>query len=49
MMIRQKIIHNLPVMVEYIETEEKIFGPDLYTLKGGTTRKRPKVAVDDFI
>ena len=28
---------------------EKIFDPDVSTLKGTTTRKRPKVVVDYFI
>ena len=49
MMTRQNIINNLPVMVEDIEKEGKIFGPDVSTLKGITTTKRPKVVVDDFI
>ena len=48
-MIRQNIIQNLPVMAEDIEIAEKIFGPDVSTLKGITTRKRPKVVVDYFI
>ena len=49
MMTRQKIIQNLPVTVEDIEIEQKIFGPDVYKLKVRTTIKRPKVVVDDFI
>ena len=49
MMIRQKIIHNYPVTFEYIEISEKIFGTDVYTLKGRTIRRRPIVVVDDFI
>ena len=43
MMIRQNIIFNLPVTVEDIETSEKIFGADVYTLKGITTKQNPKV------
>ena len=35
-------------MVEDIEIAEKILGPDVYILKGRTTRQSPKVAVDDF-
>ena len=37
---------NLPVTVEDIEITEKIFGHDVYTLKGITTRQRPKLVVD---
>ena len=49
MMIRQNIIQNFPATVEDIEITEKILGPDVSTLKGRTTIKRPKVVVDDFI
>ena len=49
MMIRQNIINNLPVTVKYIEISEKIFGTDVSTLKGITTRKTPKVFVENFI
>ena len=49
MMTRQNIIQNLPVTVEDIEIEQKIFGPEVYTLKLRTTIQRPKVVVDDFI
>ena len=46
MMIRQNIINNFPVMVEYIEITDNIFDPDVSTLKGRTTRQRPKVVVE---
>ena len=49
MRIWQNIIHNFPVMVEDIEISERIFGPDVSTLKGRTTKQRPKVVVDGFI
>ena len=49
MMIRQNIIQNYPVTVEYIEIAEKIFGTDVSTLKVKTTRQRPKVVVNNFI
>ena len=49
MMIRKNIIQNSPVTVEDIEIAEKIFGPDVSTLKVKTTRQRPKVVVNDFI
>ena len=48
-MIRQNIIHNFPVTVEDIEIAEKIFGPDVYTLKRRTMRQIPKVDVEYFI
>ena len=49
MMIRWKVIHDFQLMVEYIEIEEMLFGPDLFTLKEIKTIGRPKVVVDDFI
>ena len=49
MMIRQNIIHNFPVMVEDVDIEEKIFGPDASTLKVITIRQTPTVVVDDFV
>ena len=42
MMIRKNIIDNFPVMVEYIEIEEKIFITDVYILKVRIMRKMPK-------
>ena len=48
-MIRKNIIHNLTVTVEDIVIEENIFGTYVSTLKGRTTRQRPKVFVDYFI
>ena len=49
MVIRQKIIQNCPVTVEDIGIAEKIFGNGVFTLKGITTRKIPKVVEYDFI
>ena len=49
MMIRQNMIHHLPVTVEDIEIVEKIFGPDVSTLNGITTIQRTQVVVDDSI
>ena len=48
-MIRQNIIQNCPVTVEDTEIAEKIFGPDVSTLKGITMRQGTKVVVGDFI
>ena len=47
--VSYNIIQNFSVTVEYIEIAEKIFVPDVYTLKGRITRQSPKVVVDDFI
>ena len=49
MMIRQNIIHNFPVTVEYIEIAKGIFGTDVSTLNGRTMIQIPKVVVDGFI
>ena len=49
MMIRQNIIQYFPVTVEEIDLSGKIFGPDVFILKGRTMRQRPKVVVHDFI
>ena len=47
-MISHNIVTSSPETVEDIKVSEKIFGPDVSTLKGRTTRQRPKVAVDIF-
>ena len=49
MMIRHNTIQSFPVTVEDIEIEEKLFGPDVYTLKGRTKIQSPKVVVYYFI
>ena len=49
MTTRQNIIQNGTITVVDIEIAEKIFGPDVSTLKGITTRQRPKVVVNYFI
>ena len=49
MTIRQNIIRNFPVTLEYIDIAENKFGPDVYTLNERTTRQRKKVVVDYFI
>ena len=47
--LRHNIIHNFPVTVEDIDIVDKIFGPDVSSLKAITTIQSPKVVVDDFI
>ena len=42
-------IQNCPVRVEDINIAENIFGPDMATLKGKSTRKTPKPVLQDWI
>ena len=47
--LRQNIIQNCPVTVEDVNIAKKIFGPDMGTLKGKTTRKKPKPVKSDTV
>ena len=47
--LRQNIIQNCPVTIEDFNLAEKIHGPDVSSLKGKSTRKRPCQAKEDFI
>ena len=47
--ITMNAINNLPVKTEDIDTAERIYGPDLGTLKGKTTRRKPIPMVTDTI
>ena len=49
LLLRQRIIKNCPVTPEDIDLAEKIFGPDIGSLKGKTTRSRPKPVKNDLI
>ena len=49
MILWHNIIHNFPVTVEDIEIVDKIFGPDVSSLKVITIIQRSKVVVDNFI
>ena len=42
-------INNFPVMMEDIDTCGKIFGPNIYRLKGNTVCTKPKAVVNDYI
>lgn len=47
--LRQNIIKNCPVTSEDVNIAEKIFGGDIGTLKGKTTRRRPTPVRDDLV
>jgi hypothetical protein len=47
--LRMDLIANNPVMTEDIEIAEEIFGPDIGSLKGKTTKKKPNLVVNDYI
>jgi hypothetical protein len=47
--IRMNLITNNPVTQEDIEISEQIFGKDISSLKGKTTRKTPSPVINDYI
>jgi hypothetical protein len=47
--IRMNLIKNCPVTTTDVKVAEEIFGPDIATLKGKSTRQTPKAVVDEFI
>ncbi|KAL7564642.1 hypothetical protein ACA910_009330 [Epithemia clementina (nom. ined.)] len=49
MIVQSNVIRNNPVTVEDIDLAEQIFGPDIGSLKGKLTRKRPTPIVNDYI
>ena len=42
-------IHNCPVMVEDVKITERLFGPDMLSLKGKSMRRKPKPVRKDLV
>jgi hypothetical protein len=47
--LKMNAIRNLPITIEDIKLAEQIFGPDIGSLKGKTTRGKPSPVVSDYI
>ncbi|KAL3936840.1 MAG: hypothetical protein SGBAC_007929 [Bacillariaceae sp.] len=47
--VRLNVIKNMPVTSEDLGLAEKIFGPDISTLKGRSTRTTPDAVIEDFM
>jgi len=47
--IRMNMITNNPITTKDIDLAERIIGPDIGTIKGKTTRRKPIPVVDDMI
>ena len=48
-MLRTNIIKNCPVTIEDVTMAKKIFGPSMSSLKGKSTRRKPKPVKKDLI
>jgi hypothetical protein len=48
-LLQMNVIKNCPVTVNDINIAEKIFGPDVSSLKGKSTRRKPKPVRKDLI
>jgi hypothetical protein len=49
LLLRMNVIQNCPVTVEDVNISEKIFGPDMSSLKVKSTRRKPKPVRSDLI
>ena len=48
-LLRMNMIKDNPVTLEDVHLAEQIFGPDVGTLKGKTTRRKPLPVVTDYV
>ena len=48
-LIRMNAIKDCPVTVEDVNIAEKIFGPDIGTLKGKSVQRPPKPVKEDLV
>ena len=48
-LLHMNAIHNCPVTVEDVKIAERIFGPDMSSLKGKSTRRKPKPVRKDLV
>ena len=48
-MVRADIIPNCPVILDYIKNYNTIFGPDVTSLKGKMSRRKPKPVVSNYV
>jgi hypothetical protein len=49
LLLQMNVIRNCPVTVEDVNISEKIFGPDMLSLKGKLMRRKPKPVRSDLI
>ena len=47
--LQQNLIHNCPITPSDVDRAEEIYGPDISTLKGKSTRTNHEHAKDDHI
>ena len=47
--IKMNAMNSFPVTIEDINIYDKIFGPDIYTLKGKKLRTKQKAVMNDYI
>ena len=48
-LLRMNANQNCPVMVKDVKIAERIFGPDMSSLKGKSTRRKPKPVIKDLV
>ena len=48
-MLRMNVIKNCPVTIKHVDVAAKIYGIDVSTLKGKSTRKRPPKVLSDTV